>query len=61
MWNMSVRFGGKHRALRDIITVKGYLGPGEARRYLNRGTRTTQFIEGVTTRTVNLKPKSGEM
>ena len=58
--NMNVRFGGKQRALRDTNMVEGCLGPGEAKMYLNRGAWGTQFIEGVTTRTVDLNPKPGE-
>ena len=57
--NMNVRSGGTQRALRDTIMVEGCLGPGDAKMYLNRGAWSTQFIEGVT-RTVDLKPKSGE-
>ena len=58
--NMNVSFGGKQRALRDTIMVERCFGPGEAKMYLNRGAWSTQFIEGVT-RTVDLKPRSGEM
>ena len=59
--NMNVRFGGKQRALRDTVMVEGCLGPGQAKMYLNRGMWSTQFIEGATARTLDLKPKLGEV
>ena len=36
------------------------MGPEEAKMHLNRGAWGAQFIEGVTTRTVGLKLRSGE-
>ena len=55
-----MRFGGKQSELRDSVMAGGCLGPTEAKMYLNRGAWTAQFIEGVTTRTVDFKLRSGE-
>ena len=60
--NMNVRFGGRQRALAAGYHYgRGVLGSvGGEDVYLNRDAWSTQFIEGVTTRTVDMKPESGE-
>eukprot|EP00904_Undaria_pinnatifida_P002323 jgi/Undpi1/12091/HiC_scaffold_4.g01789.m1 len=60
--NMNVRFGGRQRALAAGYHYgRGVLGSvGGEDIYLNRDVWSTQFIEGVTTRTVDMKPESAE-
>lgn len=58
--NMNVRYGGKQKALRDTIICNGCLGPAKANMHLNNGKLSTDFVEGVSTRTVGFKLKVGE-
>lgn len=53
--NMNVRFGGKQGVLRDTIMSEACLGPEEAKMYFNHGAWSMQFMERITTRTVDLK------
>ena len=59
--NMNVRYGGKQKALRDSVMTEGCLGPRPAMMYLNDGVWSTTFDPERTTRTVDLKPKLGEV
>lgn len=58
--SMNTKYGGKQKILRDTVMTEGCLGPGEAKMYLNGGQWSTQFIEGATERTVDLKLQLGD-
>ncbi|CAM9642953.1 unnamed protein product, partial [Sphacelaria rigidula] len=59
--NMNVKYGGKQKALRDSVMTEGCLGPGSAKMYLNGGEWSTKFHPVLTTKTVDMKLKLGEV
>ena len=59
--NMNVKYGGKQKVLRDSVMTEGCLGPRPAKMYLNGGEWSTKFDPVLTTKTVDLKPKLGEV
>ena len=59
--NMNVKYGGKQKVLRDSVMTEGCLGPGSAKMHLNGGEWSTIFDPKLTTKTVDLKPKLGEV
>ena len=59
--NMNVKYGGKQKVLRDSVMTEGCLGPRPAKMYLNGGEWSTKFDPVLITKTVDLKPKLGEV
>ena len=57
---MNVKDGGKQKVPLDSVMTEGCLGPRPAKMYLNGGEWSTEF-NILTTRTVDLKPKLGEV
>lgn len=57
--NMNVKYGGKQKIMRDTTMTEGCVGPGEAKMHLNSGKWSTQFVQGVTEKTVDLKLRVG--
>lgn len=60
MGHINLRFGGKQTALRDTVMTEGCLGHREAKMYRNAGRWSTEYVEGVTTETVDLKLQLGD-
>ena len=54
-----VKYGGKQKIMRDTTMTEGCVGPGEAKMHLNSGKWSTQFVQGVTEKTVDLKLRVG--
>ena len=59
--NMNVKYGGKQKVLRDSVMTEGCLGPHEAKMHLNAGVWSTQYDAVLTTKTVDLKLKLGDV
>ena len=53
--NMNVNYGGKQKIMRDTTMTEGCVGPGEAKMHLNSDKWSTQFVQGVTEKTVDVK------
>ena len=62
--HMNVKFGGKQRVLRNTIITEGCVGAGQAKTYSNgrddNEEWTTDFVEGVTRKTVDVKVAVGD-
>lgn len=58
--HMDVKYGGARKPMRDTIMTEGCVGSGEAKMYFNGGKWSTQFVEGVTEKTVDLKLRVGD-
>ena len=59
--NMNVKYGGKQKAVRNSVMIEGWLDQRRAKMYLNDGEWSTKFDAVLTTETVDLKLKVGEV
>eukprot|EP00904_Undaria_pinnatifida_P000945 jgi/Undpi1/10851/HiC_scaffold_3.g01377.m1 len=59
--NMNVKYGGKQKALRDHVIIEGSLSPRRAKMHPNDEDWSSKFDAVLTTETVNLKLKVGDV